>query len=42
MKRPPNKKVVVGALVLLVAASALASKPESHAVAKEVTFLKAN
>jgi len=42
MKRPPNKKVVVGALVLLVAASALASKPESHPVAKEVTFLKAN
>ena len=42
MKRPPNKKLMLGALVLLVAASALAAKPESHQVAKEVTFVKAN
>jgi hypothetical protein len=39
-RRPPDKKLLIGALVLLVAASAFASRPETSLVLKEVTFAK--
>ena len=41
-RRPPDKKLLIGALVLLVAASAFASRPETSLVSKEVTFVKGN
>jgi hypothetical protein len=42
MKRPPDRKLVLAALVLLVAASALASKPEAGFAQKEPFMLNAN
>ena len=42
MKRPPDKKLLLGALVLLVAASAFASRPDPAAMQKEVVFLRAH
>jgi hypothetical protein len=35
MKRPPDKKIVLAALVLLLAASALMSKPEAGLAHKD-------
>jgi hypothetical protein len=42
VKRPPDRKLVLAALVLLVAASALASKPEAGFAQKEVLMSNAN
>ncbi len=41
-RRPPDRKLLIGALVLLVAASAFASRPDSHPASREITFVKAN
>jgi hypothetical protein len=35
MKRPPDRKLVLAALVLLVAASTLMSKPEASSAQRE-------
>jgi len=42
MKRPPDRKLVFAALILLVAASTLASKPEAGSAQKELVMLNAN
>jgi hypothetical protein len=42
MKRPPDRKLVLAALVLLVAASTLASKPEAGFAQKELVMSNAN
>ena len=42
MKRPPDRKLVLAALVLLVAAGTLASKPEAGFVPKGPVMLNAN
>jgi hypothetical protein len=39
MKRPPDKKIVLAALVLLLAASALMSKPEAGLALKDDTHM---
>ncbi len=40
MKRPPERKLMLAALVLLVAASALATRAETAFVQKEVVSLR--
>ena len=42
MKRPPDRKLMLAALVLLVAASTLASKPEAAFVQKELVMSNVN
>jgi hypothetical protein len=42
MKRPPDRKLVLAALVLLLAASTLASKPEAGLVQKKLVMSNAN
>ena len=42
MKRPPDRKLMLAALVLLVAASTLASKPEAGSIQKAFVMSNVN